>query len=347
MKVGRGFYVHIGLLVLSVIAAAFVWTRDKQPKTLAAGDVTVWSSKGDVERVVFESKTKTVTLEAKKDEIGRYYIATVDKQAAPPPPPKPEGDAGPHDDHDHDHADPGPQQRTKTTFVSVDAGVKLADALASLKALRGLGRIGDDRAAEFGLNEPEATLTVKAGGAERKLLFGAATPGGGDRYARDPATGEVFAIKGEVFRNLDSAESNLMERDLHEWKDTEVSSATVTAGGKSREVVRGGPEGKRFWADPANRDVNDETVGNWMSKLDRLRPTEYVEVAREAVEPVARVEYVGSGGRKLGYIELVKGPPDKAGKPTYLVITEQLRLYTKASSQLAEQVEQDIASIIK
>jgi hypothetical protein len=358
MKIGRGFFVHVALLGLAVLAAVLVWTRDKQPKTLAQGDVTVWPGRAaDIEQIRFEGKNnnKKVTLAAKKDAGGAYFIGTAEKEVAAP-----KKDPHGHDAPDaHDAADAGadaggnaepaaPKERSTVTFVSVSAAQKLADQLAPLKALRGIGKIGDDRAAEFGLHEPEGTLTVKIGPAERKLIFGSTTPGGGDRYARDPATGEVYAIKGEVFRNLDGAESSLLERSLHEWPDTEVGSATITAQGKTRNLVRGGEERKRFWADPATPDANDETAGNWMSKLERLRPSEYALTPPAGGEVVARIEFASAGGAKLGYLELIKAPPaTPEGKPDYYIVTERTRLHAKVPAQAAEQVEQDVGSVLK
>lgn len=352
MKVGRGFFVHLVLLGLAVVAAVLVWTRDKAPKALGQGDVTVWAGRpADVERIAYESKTRKVALEAKKDASGTYFVGTVEKDAAAPPKKDPHGhdeaDAG----ADGGAAEPEPaaaKERTTVTFVSVSGAQKLADQLAPLKALRGIGKLGDDRAAEFGLAEPEGTLTVKLGQAERKLLFGGPTPGGGDRYARDPATGEVFAIKGEIFRNLDGAEANLLERNLHEWPETDIGSATVTAQGKTRNLVRGGEERKRFWADPASPDTNDETVGNWMSKLDRLRPSEYAPMPPAAAEVVVRIDYAGAGGGKLGYLELIKAPASAEGaKPDYYILTERTRLHAKVPTPAAEQVEQDVGSVLK
>jgi hypothetical protein len=354
MKVGRGFFVHLGLLALAVLAAVGVWTRDKQPKALSQSEVTVWQGRAaDVERLVYEAKTKKVTLEAKKDAEGTYYIATVEKEVAAP---KKKDD--PHGDHDEaegdDDPDAGaaapsaPKERTTTMFVSIANAQKLVDQLAPLKAIRGLGKIGDDRAAEFGLAEPEGTLTIKMGGTERKLIFGGATPGGGDRYVRDSASGETYAVKGEIFRSVDG-DSTLMERSLHEWADADVTAATIMAQGKSRPIVRGGDERKRFWADPSTPEANDETIGNWTSKLDRLRPTEYVSAAPEGAETVVRVEYTVAGrAGKPGYIELIKAPaPASGGKPEYLIKTERTRLHAKVPTQSAEQVEQDVGAVLK
>lgn len=350
MKIGRGFFVHVALLGLAILAAMLVWTRDKQPKTLVQGDVTVWTGRAaDIDRVSFEGKSKKVSLEAKKDGAGTYFIGTAEKEVTPPPKKDPHGhepDAG--DAGAGDAEPPASKERTTVSFVSVSAAQKLVDQLAPLKALRGIGKIGDDRTAEFGLAEPDGTLTVKMGQAERKLIFGGQTPGGGDRYARDPASGEVYAIKGDIFRNLDGAESSLMERSLHEWPESDVQAATITAQGKTRNLVRGGEERKRFWADPSAPDANDETAGNWMSKLDRLRPSEYSLTPPAGAEVIVRLDFAGAGGAKLGYLELIKAPAAASGaKPDYYIVTERTRLHAKVPAQAAEQVEQDVGSVLK
>ncbi len=337
MKAGRGFFVHLGLMVVAAIAAVLVWTREK-PKPLVQGDVTVWTGRAaDVARVVYAGKKKTVTLESKKDDGGRFYVVAVDKDA----PLALAADAG----ADADAGAPAPAGRSQTTLVSVSGGDRLLDLLAPLKALRAVGKVGGDRLAEFGLDEPEGTLTVDLGGTERKLTVGGATPGGGDRYVRFEGNGEVYVVKGDVVRDLDTAESKLLERDLHEWKEVDVSRATIAAGGKTREIVRGGADAKRFWADASAPNQNDETVSNWMTKLDRLRPTEYALTPPEGKETVVRLEYAGKS-KPIGFLEVVKAP-GLEGKASYYVISERTRHLAKVPANLAEQVEQDVASIVK
>ncbi|MGK4004168.1 DUF4340 domain-containing protein [Sorangium sp. So ce1036] len=346
MRLDRSFFVHLGLLFAAALFAVLVWTRDKTASALAVADVTVWAGRADdVERVTFEAESKTVVLEARKDKEGRYFVGTAERRKKPPAD-KPKDDVHGHGAaHEHD-APPAEPETTVKTFVSVSGGNKLAEALAPLKALRAIGRIADDRAAEFGLDEPEGTLTVKLRGAERKLVIGGPTPGGADRYARDESSGEVYAIKGDIYRDLDTADGRLMERELHEWKDVDLTRARVIVGDKRREIVRGGDEGKKFWADPATPDQNDETVANWMTKLDRLRPTEYVAAPPEQREVVVRVEYAGSSG-DIGFVDLVKGSPGSSGKPDYFLVTERTRLHGKVSASLAEQVEQDVGAVVK
>jgi hypothetical protein len=329
---GREALIHVGVLGVAMLTAVGVWTRDKENKALTAGDVIVWSGHAaDVDHASYESKTRKVTLDAKKDAVGRYFMGSIEKDGPAPPH---AADAG---------APPPPAPRVTVGFVSVGPGDKFAEAVAPLRALRALGKVGDDRAAEFGLAEPEATVVVRVAGAEHKLLLGATTPGGGDRYVRDPASNEVYVVKGDALRNLESADSLLLERDLHEWKDSDVVRARIKAGGKSRDLVRGGPEGKRFWADAQTPDTNDETLGNWMSKLDRLRPTEFVLADPEGKEPVLEVEYTGK--KPLGSIEVIKAKG--ADKPAFYVKTERTRLYGKVVPTVAEQLEQDLSAIVK
>jgi len=331
-KSDRGPLVHLGILAVAAITAVGIWTRDKQKPAVSAGDVNVWSGRSaEVERVVFEGKNKKVELEARKDERGRYFVGTIDRTIEH----KAMGDAG---------APPPPEQK-QTRIVSVGAGEKLADALGPLKALRALGRVEGDRAGEFGLTSPEATLKVKISGAERTLALGDATPGGGDRYVRDASTGEVFVVKGEPLRTIESAESLMLERELHEWKDSDLRAAKIVAGDATREIVRGGTESKRFWADASNPEVNDETLGNWMNKLDRLRPVEFVFDPPKDLSVVVRVEYRAS--QPLGFVEVVKTTAAEGQKSEYLLKSERTRLYAKVATPLAEQLEQDIGSAVK
>ena len=336
MNLGRGLLIHVGLFVLASAGAAKMWLREDQPKALAQTEATVWQGRpADVERVVFDGKTKKVSLETKKDDVGAYYVGALERSATPPP----AGSAG--------TPPPAPPAKGKTEFVAVGAAQKIVDAMAPLKALRALGKIPEDRASEFGLAEPEGTLVVMLKGAERKLVIGGTTPGGGDRYVKDPASGETYVIDGDAVRDLDSAETRLVERDLHEWKEAEITAAKVKTSDKSRQIVRGGPEGKRFWADPGAADQKDETVANWMSKIDRLRPTDYVMTTPSDKQDIVRIDYV-AGTRELGFVEVARIPAaDPSGKPEYLVRTERTRLYAKVPATTAEQVEQDLASVLK
>jgi hypothetical protein len=337
MKLGASLAIHAVLLGLSVASAGYVWTREEPPKALVQADVTIWPGKpADLTRVTYETKTKKAVLEPKSDAVGRYFVGSLEKET---PPPTAKGDAG----------TPEPAAaptRTTMMFVSVAAAEKLVAELAPLRALRAVGKIAADRDAEFGFDKPEGTLVLELGGATRKLVVGGTTPGGADRYVREEASGEVFVLKGETLRSLDSADSRLIERDLHPWKDNELTGAKVVAGDKSRELTRSEAEdGKRVWADPAAPSQADETLSNWLSKVDRLRPNEYVEKLPDGASTVVRVEYRG-GAKSLGYLEISKAPGAE-GKSDYFVQSEHIRRPAKVPATLAEQVEQDLGSVVR
>ena len=55
-----------------------------------------------------------------------------------------------------------------------------------------------------------------------------------------------------------------------------VAKVVLKSATGTREVVRHAVE-KDFWARPDSPDTKDETVSNWMTKVERLKVTTYVE----------------------------------------------------------------------
>jgi Domain of unknown function (DUF4340) len=337
MNFPRAVISHVVLLALGGAAATFAWSREKTPHSADGGDVVVWSGRSqDLEQIVYESKGKKVTVEPKEEKKGdRWFMGTIEKETSAPPM---AGDAG---------VAP-PSNRSTTIFASTGPAKKLADALAPLKATRSMGKVDDARASEFGLDKKETTLTVKISGKEHKLVVGDSAPGGSDTYVLDTTTNEGYVMKADPLRDLDMADGRLLERDLHEWKDAEAKSATITAEGKTRKLVRGGPENRKFWADPANAEKADETAGNWMQKVGNIRALEYVAKPPEGRSPIVRVELAASSGSSLGFVELSKSPdPAQPQKFEYWVTSEHLHLYAKVYASVGEQVEQDLGSLLK
>ena len=324
---GRQLWVHVGLLIVAGVAAVYVWTRDTKATAATAGEVSVWSGRSDeVRRITFESSTRKISLESRVDAHGRWFSGSSQWGTST---------AG----------DGGASAPKATPFVSVTAAQKIADALGPFKALRQLGRIDGERASEFGLKEPSSTIIANVGAKEHRLAVGAPTPNGADRYVRDESSGNVYAAKGDFVRDLEAGEASLLERDLHDFLDPDIVSLRVVAGGKTREVLRRGPATKRIWADPASPDKADETISNWLTKVDRLKPTEYVSDPPTPPERVLRIEYNVKGGDGL-FLELAKAPGE-GGHNEYFIRSERTRLWTKAYAPWAEQVEQDLASVLK
>ncbi len=334
--------VHGALLVVSAGLAYSVWNKDEPAPEKQQAMLDVWSgSQASFSKLSFESKTRKVRLEGQKDAVGYYYIASVDKEDAPAADPH-AGVAG----APLKAPDGKEPKKESSRFVSVKAADTLVKSLAPLKAVRAVGKVESARNEEFGLDKPEGTLKVTIDGKEHVLIIGGTTPGGSERYARYQNSGEVFAISGDIAQSLMFGDSRLPERELHGFKSEDIARVRLQKGGKTRELVpvKGKNEG---WGDLASPTKQDETAGNWMSKLGRSRGSDFIEKPAKTLRPedaLVRVEYF-DGGKSVGFIELYKQPTEKGND--YLARTEWDRWYVKVPASTAEQIEQDLASVLK
>jgi|SoiMethySBSTD1v2_1073268.scaffolds.fasta_scaffold02412_10 uncharacterized protein DUF4340 len=350
MSLIRSVALHGALLGVSSVLALMVWTKDEKPKTAGEQQIEIWGGRSDeLTSVSYEAEKSRVQLEPRKDSTGRWYAVTLEKTIdAPPagpdagaPPPAlsmpPAGDAG--------AAKPQTKRETQR-FVSAKEGEKVTDLLAPMMALRALGKVDPARNEEFGFDKPEGTLRVAFGSRQHVLTIGGTTPGGGDRYVKD-GNNNAYAISGEIPRGLQFAESRLIERELHGFQATDVKRVKITKGGKSRELTRV-EEKQDGWADIATPGKLDETAGNWMSKVGRLRVQQYVETVGVPILPeyqIVRIEYFDAK-KNIGFMDLVKIPESK-GNAGYLVNTEYTRWHGQVLKASAEQVEQDLGAVLK
>ena len=343
---------HGALLVVSAGLAYTVWNKDAPVPEKEQASVDVWSgSQASFSKLSFESKTRKVRLEGQKDALGYYYVTTVDKEDAPPSDPHAGVPGAPLKAPDAKE----PKKET-SRFISVKAAETLVKSLAPLKAVRAVGKVEVGRNEEFGLDKPDGTLKVTIDGKEHVLVIGGTTPGGSERYARYQNSGEVFAISGDIAQSLMFGDSRLPEHDLHGFKNEDIVKVRLQKGAKTRELLRV-KEKNEGWGDPSSPGKQDETAGNWMSKLTRLRGSEFVEKPSRALRPedaIVRVEYF-DGGKSVGFIELYKLPatpapgaaPETAKGNDYLARTEWDHWYIKVPASTAEQIETDLSSVLK
>ncbi len=336
----KSIVTHAGLLAVAGLMAFGVWSRDEKTDKEKPDLVEVWSGSADsVESVSFENKQRKVRIVPKKDDLGRFYAVSVDKEELPTPPAQP---------RDPDAGAPValPMKHELLSFVGVKEAGELVEKLATLKAVRSLGKFDPKRAADYGLDKPDGTLKVKLGGKEQVVTIGGQTPGGSERYAKYSGSNEVFALEGDLVQSLSFADSRLMARELHSFLEDEVKKVRISKGAKSRDLVRV-TDKSYAWADVGNPAKADETAVNWMTKLDRLRSYQFVEKPASTPTPeqlVVRVDYY-KGPKALGFFELYKVPGEK--NPEYLVKTEFTRWFVKVVAGSAEQLDQDLGSLLK
>jgi hypothetical protein len=84
--------------------------------------------------------------------------------------------------------------------------------------------------------------------------------------------------------------------------------------------------------------------------LERVRVTTYLENPEPAVKPedtIMRVDYLGRGDKKLGFIELVGRPPQAGSEQgEFCIRTEHTRWYATILRSSGEQLQQDISSVL-
>lgn len=341
----RNLGLHVGLFVAASALALRAWTAEDEPnkKPVAA---ELWSGRvTDVSRIEYRTDKKLVVLEPKEDEGGRYFVGTIEPlEGEKAKPAAPDAGAPPANPH------APPESKEPKRFISLTKGNELAESVATLKASRVLGKLAPERIVDFGFDKSEfGTLDVVVGGKKHSLAFGDKTPGGSDRYARDTATGEAYVIPGLIANDLTAADNRLIEREFHDFGEEKIGKVVLKAATGGREVVRHAVE-KDFWARPESPETKDETVSNWMTKVDRLKVTTYVETLDPPVKPedqVVSVEYFNDHGRKLGFIELVRRPSkDGKEKPDYVARSERTRWYATVLRSTAEQIDQDLSSVL-
>lgn len=336
MSATKSLIVHGGLLVVAAATASYGWLKEDAPEKTALS-VEVWAGKpDDIQVIRYEDDSRKVVLTAKSDERGRYYVGEVDKEKGPAKPPV-HPDAG--------AKSPKPKAERETVrFVAVSAAEKLAKQLAPLEAFRRVGPYDAARAEEFGFHEPEGTLEVTIGSTAHQLTIGGTTPGGSDRYVK---TGDdvVFAVPGAIARDLQYAESRLIERSLHDFEDDTVTKVKLRSGEVTRDLEPVDAKGQG-WKSPGGSE--DETASNWMSKLDRLRVQSYApDFEPTPQDLVVRIDYFADR-HALGYTEIYRAAaPGAEAKPDYYVKSEQTRWYAKVLSSTAQQLDEDLGSVVK
>jgi len=211
MTLWKGQVLHLSVLGVAAALALGVWTRDDDAKvSTQSTQVEVWGGDPDaVSALSFESSTRKLRLEPKKDALGRWYVGTVDKDE-PAPAVSPHGSAGGGPSNEP----PAPAKHTTTRFVGVKAADDFLKSLAPLHALRAVGKIEGSRAEEFGFDKPEGTLKITISGKPQSLLIGGSTPGGTERYAKSH---DLSRVPGKNEGWADSAPPTELDETAGNW----------------------------------------------------------------------------------------------------------------------------------
>jgi len=330
MKATKGVWMHLGLLGAATAVAFVTASAKHEPAEGKRVEAELWPGPVEaVRQISYEAEDRKVSITTAKDAVGTYAVVEQTKDALKAP----ASDAG------VSVSKPPEVKR----FIGVDEVQKLVELLAPAKSYRSLGKIDAQHLADYGLDKPESKLSITIGDKVRRLEVGALTPGSGDYYVREPDAGLVHTFNADVIGRLKFADSRLLEHDMHGFHVEDLRSVEIQAAGKTRKLVR--IEGKAdVWADAAKPNVADETVSNWLAKVQRLRPQTYVEKpAQVPATALVRVDYRDKSGT-AGFVELYRLPE---AQKKYLARSERTRWYVEVPATLAEPIETDLATVVK
>jgi hypothetical protein len=328
VKLGRSILAHSILAIGGLVLAYLVWTGDGAE--VSEAEVTlVQCSPDQIERVELVGDDKDVRLELSREGDRRTAWFTVTRRPA--------------------EGEPSTER-----FVGSDAVTEFLRQVAPFRARRSLGELDAEQLGEVGLAEPEGRLTLRCAGQSSTFELGGRAYGTGDRYVRAERGGAVHLVSTDRLSSLESAEFRLMERSLHtfEWRD--VVSLTLRASGQERRLLQHNrlDEARAEWVDEANPERRNETYGNWLSRFPRMRVQRYLDAdARPgadlegmsaAPERVLRMEMTGTSG-ELGFLELERIDADQ---PAYYAKTETTRSWVRVPTSVAQQIEDDLRSML-
>jgi len=337
----RGVMVYGLALLASLFGAYRVWTAPGGEAEAGESVVVLQGAADELERVHYKSSKLDLSIEMRKDELGRYgwVRAEPTEVAAEEPEPDPE----------NPHAPPPPKDDgTLQEFKAGKSGTAALEGLMPFKAKRVLEGVGEDKLEELGLAPADATLEIVRTGREPAVFeIGGNVYGGANVYVRDPASGKVYVVDAKVIRPLQSGKQSLPDRELVGVETKLIASLTVQGGDATATFEQHNPDDPEavFWS-TAGDSTKNETAAGWIDKALRMRSSGYVQAGEEPgqLEPVL-VFAVTTTDRKTIRVEVMRGY-DENGEELWFAKSEHTRGLVKLQKALAGEVSADLGSVL-
>ena len=329
-SVWRSTWLHLGLLALALAGAWVSYSRpfDDEGAAPTRGAVVVQAAEGDVERIVHERPGRAIEIEAREDDLGRWFAG-------------------------REMAD------SEAVFAGGSQVAAVWAGLEPLRAVRVLEGVGAGKLEELELAGESATaefLTLTVRGREIRYRLGGRPFGGADRYARrepgrDGEAGprdRVLVLPSELVAGLSGGAGLVMERRLLAASRPEVESMTlVRPGSPAQEPLRivqraGANLADGYWTAGGSGEPNAD-VAAWVDKFFRLSAAAYRsgEPAPDwRLEATVAVESREHGNSTLRIWSVPGETPEDAR--VWLAQSPFTRLVAELSAPLAEEVCADL-----
>lgn len=354
----RKVWFHAAMATLALAYAGHVWLQGAQP-TAKAGEVELLACAPErLQTVTVRGKDKTVAVHFEDEGRGGWIEVKAPKRDAVAP--------------------PGGVTPTETRDFAASAQIsRLVEALTPLKAQRALGVIEAAGLKELGLAwtagpaaeanagaDPakardagaQETVEIVCGERTLTLQLGAASYGGGGRYARNANGGEVVLLAEGWVGDARMADLRFLQRELHAFAVADIERMEVSNAAGSKTFLhrnRRGADagvGADEWVAETEPGKRHEMAGNWVAAVLRLRvleslgrsatPGNELQPAQTAA-PIAKVAWAGD---KQGTLELARAGDGETA--VYYARTEATRGWVTVPRAAAERVCDDVPVLL-
>ena len=158
--------------------------------------------------------------------------------------------------------------------------------LTSLSSLQ-MQKIVENEAkdlAKYGLDKPDATITVNSGSTRASLALGKKE--GDSVYARDLSRPFVFTIPATTAGDLEKDTGTLRRKDMFDGRSFNTTRVELKRGGETLSFDKSkGKDGKDVWKNAAGQEVDAMKVDDMLTKLSNIR----AQLFQERVDPVLKM----------------------------------------------------------
>jgi hypothetical protein len=169
--------------------------------------------------------------------------------------------------------------KARADFASAEA---MLTSLSSLQMQKIVENDAKDLA-KYGLDKPDATITVNSGSTRASLALG--KKDGDSVYARDLSRPLVFMIPATTAGDLEKDTGTLRRKDMFDGRSFNATRVELKRGSETLSFDKSkGKDGKDVWKNAAGKEVDAAKVEDMLTKLSSIRALLF----QDRVDPVLK-----------------------------------------------------------